>query len=192
VLKNAGTGKVTSYEEQANNVHTLYSAIDGDSESGVKPFWTEVLQTDTYCTHRAASYRTVSKETVLKLLKVNFSKTNTNTPVSEKLSHNNYWSFTIPADHSKCAGCVPLFIENLAKYLSEKLPRYREYLSEKIPRYREYLSEKLPRYREYLSEKLHRYREFHCRLLQIKPLSVVLVPTINISAQPVPTVYIIQ
>jgi hypothetical protein len=30
VLKNAGTGKVTSYEEQANNVHTLYSAIDQD------------------------------------------------------------------------------------------------------------------------------------------------------------------
>ncbi len=54
VLKNAGTGKVTSYEEQANNVHTLYSAIDQDSGSGVTPFWTEVQQTDTYRAYRAA------------------------------------------------------------------------------------------------------------------------------------------
>ncbi len=54
VLKNAGTGKVTSYEEQANNVHTLYRAIDQDSGSGVTPFWTEVLQTGTYVGYRAA------------------------------------------------------------------------------------------------------------------------------------------
>jgi hypothetical protein len=45
VLKNAGTGKVTSYEEQANNVNTLYGAIDQDSGSRVTPYWTEVLQT---------------------------------------------------------------------------------------------------------------------------------------------------
>ncbi len=38
MLKNAGTGEVTSYEEQANNVHTLYSAIDQDSVRGVTPF----------------------------------------------------------------------------------------------------------------------------------------------------------
>ncbi len=38
MLKNAGTGKVTSYEEQANNVHTLDSAIDQDSGRGATPF----------------------------------------------------------------------------------------------------------------------------------------------------------
>ncbi len=73
VLKNAGTGKVTSYEEQADNVHTLYSAIDQDSGSGVTPFWTEVLQTDTYvpCSYHTEQCLKI-KETVLKLLKVNF------------------------------------------------------------------------------------------------------------------------